>query len=161
MGRNLKRQYKARNVPQIPRIRVPASVADNPLLKVRHSVPGGKACCLSLEGWGLFSTVCVGGRVLFYPSKCLLKEWVKKAHWDSLTLNTPNGGVYEAFFLRGCPTTVGAHFTGNINIVASCSCCQRLSHRANYSHSRRNSNNFTFLPSLPRKIGDSVRISEM
>ncbi|CAO2591656.1 Protein FAM216B [Lemmus lemmus] len=33
MGRNLKRQYKPRNVPQIPRIRVPASAADNPLLK--------------------------------------------------------------------------------------------------------------------------------
>ncbi|XP_038165598.1 protein FAM216B [Arvicola amphibius] len=33
MGRKLKRQYKAGNVPQIPRIRVPASAADNPLLK--------------------------------------------------------------------------------------------------------------------------------
>ncbi|XP_005370934.1 protein FAM216B [Microtus ochrogaster] len=33
MGRQLKRQYKPRNVPQIPRIRVPASAADNPLLK--------------------------------------------------------------------------------------------------------------------------------
>lgn len=33
MGRNLKRQYKAWNVPQIPRVRVPASAADNPLLK--------------------------------------------------------------------------------------------------------------------------------
>ncbi|CAH6824217.1 Fam216b [Phodopus roborovskii] len=33
MGRNLKRQYKLQNVPQIPRIQVPASAADNTLLK--------------------------------------------------------------------------------------------------------------------------------
>ncbi|EGW09120.1 Uncharacterized protein C13orf30-like [Cricetulus griseus] len=33
MGRNLKRQYKLQNVPQIPRIQVPASAADNSLLK--------------------------------------------------------------------------------------------------------------------------------
>ncbi|XP_005071089.1 protein FAM216B [Mesocricetus auratus] len=33
MGRNLKRQYKLQSVPQIPRIQVPASAADNSLLK--------------------------------------------------------------------------------------------------------------------------------
>lgn len=79
--------------------------------------------------------------------------------WGSLTLSTANGGVCEAVSVRGCPTTMGAHLTGNVNIVASCSCCQRLSQRANYSHSHGNSfDNFT---SLPRKIVDSVRISEM
>ncbi|KAM7321277.1 hypothetical protein ACRRTK_019369 [Alexandromys fortis] len=47
MGRNLKRQYQSRNVPQIPRIRVPASAAVNPLLKVRHLFQGlnqGQRC---------------------------------------------------------------------------------------------------------------------
>ena len=38
MRRDLKKQYKHQNVPQIPRIQVPAVAADNSLLKVRRLV---------------------------------------------------------------------------------------------------------------------------
>lgn len=111
-----------------------------------------------------FFLLSVWEEIVVWPavSACWRGKWRR---WGSLTLSTANGGVCEAV---SCLRARLSHHHGSaldwqrqhrgFLFMLSAS----FPARANYSHSHGNSfDNFTSLPSLPRKIVDSVRISEM